>query len=379
MAPLLVIQFVLYGLGWTLLSALVREERRASLLWAAHCFVQAIGLEAIRRLAVVPGPLPAGVLMAMILAYTCADLGIDVFVNGHARWRRLWLGLLFAGAGFQALDFAVALPPAARAVAYDATIVGLLLLPILLIRKPLHREFGRWGALAWAPGALFALFVVARIAEIALDPASVSRNPPAPLSNPGIVASTLIAAAAFNISFLGLVIGRLIADLRRLVHTDSLTELLNRSGIERELAAAWRLGQHHPQPLSIAFIDVDHFKRFNDLGTHEAGDRILKRVAEALQHHARDSDRVGRWAGDEFLVLMRHTGSAGALQAMQRIQTFVRSAEVDLPPGSPALSLSIGVATRRAEDQDVASLIARADAGMYDAKRQGRDTIVLAS
>jgi diguanylate cyclase (GGDEF)-like protein len=185
----------------------------------------------------------------------------------------------------------------------------------------------------------------------------------------GVVLIALIAAGAFNIAFLGLVVGRLVRRLRRRVDTDAFTALPNRSGLEKSLANAWAASRRHGVHLSVAFIDIDRFKQINDTGGHEAGDRVLKAVAQVLLENARGTDHVGRWGGDEFIVVMPHSNLADAALAMARIRERVRQANIPVPPGCGALSLSIGVATRRSTDQNIHDLVARADISMYETKR----------
>jgi two-component system cell cycle response regulator len=151
---------------------------------------------------------------------------------------------------------------------------------------------------------------------------------------------------------------------------DALSDLANRGGLEKHLAAAWGSSQRHGAALSIAFIDIDAFKQINDRGGHEAGDRVIRAVADVLRLNARLTDHVGRWGGDEFMVVMPHNDAEAAALAMQRLRERVLEAGIEVPPGCPALTLSIGIATRHADDDSVHALVKRADAEMYRRKRQ---------
>ena len=159
----------------------------------------------------------------------------------------------------------------------------------------------------------------------------------------------------------------LIARLADLARTDSLTGLANRraldESLQRELDRADRTGQ----PLTLALIDMDHFKHFNDERGHQAGDWLLTETARAWTRELRPSDTLARYGGEEFVVVLPNCTSAAGRHAIERLRAVV-------PAGQ---TCSAGVATRlRDESSDM--LIRRADAAMYAAKRSGRDRTVAA-
>lgn len=159
----------------------------------------------------------------------------------------------------------------------------------------------------------------------------------------------------------------LIARLADLARTDSLTGLANRRALDesltRELGRADRTGQ----PLSVALIDMDHFKRFNDERGHQAGDWLLAETARAWTRELRPSDTLARYGGEEFVVVLPNCTSAAALHAIERLRGVV-------PAGQ---TCSAGLATRKpGEAYD--KLLKRADAAMYVAKRSGRNRTVAA-
>jgi diguanylate cyclase (GGDEF)-like protein len=348
---------------------MMAEDRRAIALWCGYCLLQALGLYLMFELGTVPGTIPLLVTVILLPAYACADIGIDVFIHGRARYLKLWLGLLAVAELFQLGHLVVEMSAPARAIGYNLGVAALLLGPMITLYRPLRREFGRWGLLPLGPGGLVCVLAVARCGVILADPSALTRAPAAMAHNLPQMTATLLAAGAFNISFIGLVIARLVLRLRSKLDTDALTTLSNRGGLEKHLASTWALCLRHHVDLSVAFIDIDRFKQINDAGGHEAGDRVIRLVAEALLHNARASDRVGRWGGDEFMVVMSHTDLDAATLAMDRLRERVRVLAADLPPNSPELTLSIGVATRRDSDARVQDLVLRADADMYRAKR----------
>jgi diguanylate cyclase len=163
--------------------------------------------------------------------------------------------------------------------------------------------------------------------------------------------------------------------LRRLVHVDPLTGALNRAGLDalyqREAAHADRLGR----PLSMALLDIDDFKSLNDAHGHPAGDAALVHFAALLRRTLRAADAVVRYGGEEFLVLMPHTTLAEAACALRRMRT-VLGREVLVHGHRPLrYTFSAGV-TERHEREGREAVIARADGGLYAAKRGGKHVIV---
>lgn len=371
MAGLLVGQFGVYALAWVVVAWLVRDERGPALLWSAYCLLQAWALQ----LLVAAAPpdaaltLPLGALLIGLLSYAVAVAGIDWFACGRPRHLAIGVGLWLAVAAAQLVAAWLEVPQHLQAISYNLGVALLLGVPLVLLQRALRREFGLWGLLALAPGAAMLMIAVGRSAMLAADPVLL-QAPSASWANNGARLQTmLLAAGAFNITFIGLVIGRLMQRLGRRLDTDALTGLANRGGLEKHLAVAWAASQRHQVPMAIAFIDIDRFKQINDSGGHEAGDRVIEAVANTLRHQARFTDQVGRWGGDEFMVVMPHTELDAALLAMQRLRDRIAAARINVPAACPPLTLSIGVAARDADDETVQDLVMRADALMYRAKK----------
>jgi diguanylate cyclase (GGDEF)-like protein len=157
----------------------------------------------------------------------------------------------------------------------------------------------------------------------------------------------------------------------------------------RDLAAARRAGR----PFSVALIDLDDFKRANDVHGHATGDALLRAVADACRTTLRDEDIAGRWGGEEFLVLLPGTDAGGAVALMERLRVAIAATRVELDDGARlACTASIGVATlrdaparRAANDADATaepagdaaleSLVAAADRRMYTAKATGKNRV----
>jgi diguanylate cyclase (GGDEF)-like protein/PAS domain S-box-containing protein len=161
--------------------------------------------------------------------------------------------------------------------------------------------------------------------------------------------------------------------LLRQAMTDALTGLHNHGAFHRALAEAVARSVRHVRPLSLAVIDLDHFKSVNDTLGHRAGDDALARVGAALRDHARAGDVVARVGGEEFAWLMPETARAGACEAAERLRRAVSVLPVG---GALGLTASIGLAVTGGRDCAPGDLFRRADAALYEAKRRGRDCLV---
>jgi diguanylate cyclase (GGDEF)-like protein len=157
---------------------------------------------------------------------------------------------------------------------------------------------------------------------------------------------------------------RMAAALARVASTDPLTGLANRRSVEAAIRNAVARAERGLGTPSVVVADLDGFKGVNDTYGHQAGDALLRAVADALMGTARSVDTVGRIGGDEFVVLLEHTGGPGADAALQRLRTGIQSALTDPSGGSLPLGAALGITTYRPGDS-VASLLARADAEMY--------------
>ncbi|MBK6689786.1 MAG: GGDEF domain-containing protein [Deltaproteobacteria bacterium] len=165
-------------------------------------------------------------------------------------------------------------------------------------------------------------------------------------------------------------------ELRTLANTDPLTGLYTRrylaDSAEREL---FRARRSH-SPVSLLMIDADHFKRINDQYGHAAGDEVLKAVARMCRDQTREVDVVARFGGEEIVVLLPSTDLFGARNVAERLRAVVEGYHQDWEGETLRVTVSIGVATSN-EGDNLEALLARADASVYEAKRRGRNRVVL--
>jgi diguanylate cyclase (GGDEF)-like protein len=168
------------------------------------------------------------------------------------------------------------------------------------------------------------------------------------------------------------------AQLRIMSSTDVLTGVANRRSLEERLHEMWEYSQRLHEPLSLVMCDIDHFKRVNDDYGHQAGDVVLQQFAKLLVGEAREIDRVGRYGGEEFVLLLPGTVLDAAVTFAERIRESVEKADFEYGTGKTLhKTLSCGVAAApHPLVGDPEALIKAADDALYVAKELGRNRIV---
>jgi diguanylate cyclase (GGDEF)-like protein len=165
--------------------------------------------------------------------------------------------------------------------------------------------------------------------------------------------------------------------LTQLARVDTLTGIPNRLMFEEILQLALGRARRNRQPMALAYLDIDNFKTINDTLGHGAGDEVLKEFAARLVGNVRATDTVARLAGDEFVIIYEqvHNGDEALRLAANIVEAVRRDFCV---AGAPMrITTSIGIALRDKDDETPAALVARADAALYRAKRNGRDGYAL--
>ena len=162
--------------------------------------------------------------------------------------------------------------------------------------------------------------------------------------------------------------------IEELSRKDPLTGLSNRRRLDEVLLEEVARVRRHGAPLSVVMADLDHFKAINDAFGHAAGDQVLVAAAQAILAEARMTDVVGRYGGEEFLVVLPNTSLEGGRIIAERMRTGLRRLRV--PDRPEPITASFGVAEWVADDSE-ADLVARADEAQYHAKRTGRDRVAV--
>ena len=163
--------------------------------------------------------------------------------------------------------------------------------------------------------------------------------------------------------------------LRSLATTDALTGVANRRAIDQAGSAMFATASTGDIALSVLMLDIDHFKQINDVHGHLAGDEVLRRVAAACQGALRKDDRLGRFGGEEFIAVLPCTAVTPAAQVAERLRLAVQAIDLDDIAAGLQVTASVGVATRRRNDADFATLVDRADQALYRAKAGGRNRV----
>lgn len=203
-----------------------------------------------------------------------------------------------------------------------------------------------------------------------------------------LVAITILALIIFRLMFLAgvreleqqMTIERQLAEMEHLAGTDSLTQLANRRRLYEHLEMEWRRAQRDLLPLAVIMVDVDYFKKYNDLYGHLAGDDCLQTIARVIGRHTqRGGDMGARYGGEEFVVLLPGTDLAGAAAVAENIRQGVLAMKRS-HAGSPegCVTVSLGVATNRSATLASATeLLSLADQALYRAKASGRNRVAL--
>ncbi|MBU0909593.1 MAG: sensor domain-containing diguanylate cyclase [Proteobacteria bacterium] len=165
-------------------------------------------------------------------------------------------------------------------------------------------------------------------------------------------------------------------ELEKLALLDNLTQLANRHYIERELLSRFEEKKRFQMPFGVLFMDIDQFKQFNDSYGHDAGDEVLRFVAKTFLANSRPFDLYGRWGGEEFLAIIRNISPQDLEQLGNRLRLLVEQSYITYGGERLQVTISLG-ATLVQDDDNVESLLKRADTLMYRSKAAGRNCLTM--
>ncbi len=220
------------------------------------------------------------------------------------------------------------------------------------------------------PGKYLAVPIFSRSEEFGL---LVLGRPEAPFSEQEMD----IASAFAKQAIVALDNARLFAELQNLATTDGLTRLHNRRYFFELAELEFNRSRRYDRDLSAILVDADHFKQINDTYGHELGDRVLKILANTCRNNLRHFDLIGRYGGEEFVIVLPETPSAVAADVAERLRRSVESLRIPTHKTELRITISIGLATTTPDTGDLMSLINSADRALYEAKRRGRNQLVI--
>ncbi|HEX6706993.1 MAG TPA: GGDEF domain-containing protein [Albitalea sp.] len=370
-------QQVVLSLAWLVGAGLLPVSRRAMLEWALHaalsaasvgCFVVSVepGDEAVRAIG----------NLCIVASLIALQRGVCHFFGCRQPWR--WHVVVMLAA---VVATAYGLDP--QYVVWRVTVIsGSLALLCFSTAWDLQAQAQRRLELRW--GAALAIPVLLAGLVFAFRSFAAMAHPEALVSavantsfNAGSAMLYQIVALAFQLTLIALVVSQFVAELQNASRFDALTGLLNRRAFDEALAAEVQRSRRLVEAFSVLMLDADHFKDINDREGHAAGDRALQHLGTLLAAHMRDIDRVGRYGGEEFVVLLPGTAEQEARLTAERLRAKVEALPPRWQERALRLTVSIGVSQWRGEGDDVASLMARADEALYRAKEAGRNRVVV--
>jgi diguanylate cyclase (GGDEF)-like protein len=170
---------------------------------------------------------------------------------------------------------------------------------------------------------------------------------------------------------------RMVKRLEELATTDGLTGLLNKRALSEVARQKLRSACRFDKPLSVLICDLDHFKLVNDTHGHDVGDRVIVGFSDVLKRTKRETDAVGRFGGEEFVLICEQTDVSGAELLAERIRAELVATTFVTPAGGLNVSASVGVATYPQAEGDWDTLFKAADEALYASKRGGRDRVTV--
>jgi diguanylate cyclase (GGDEF)-like protein len=379
LAPLLwmvAFQLGLYAVGWVVCSALLGEDRDAVAHWGLFLLLLGVGL-LLAGLRGEPRTWWAynGTNLVTLVAFAVMRRGTERFARVRSSDREQLVMLLLLGGALALVDTGPAGSSWRIVLAYGGQ--GYVMARLMMtVRHALRAEFGRVAYRAIViPGVVIALLLVLLALRQALSLGAPQEMHVGGATNVGLLLVYLLGSALFNFGFMVMLTQRLVVRLRRASRRDALTGLYNRGAIDAALRHQWDLAARSGDPFAVLLIDVDYFKRINDTHGHAVGDRVLVHVASVIEGQARQADSVGRYGGEEFLIVAPQSDLEGALQAAERLRHAMQHEPIHARASDLRVTVSIGVAARAADDPHVEAVVGRADRALYRAKAAGRNRV----
>lgn len=375
-------QLAIYALAWLLLGLTFGMQRKVAILWSAAWFSGAgCALLVFISGAYTEVSLELVVNILAICCFLLIQQGMDVLTRRRSpRW--VYVVVLCGLAVIETLRQVASAWILVQVVLF--TLVACWPLAATLIRMAVWLRRERQSSVAMVLLVVSPLVVTMALFLVRLMLVVQGATPEAVQFRQGsdfdVIGSMLflIMLGAFNFSLATIILGGTIDRLRTMSETDQLTGLFNRRvmmrRLEEEHARFLRSGHRY----GVISLDLDHFKRINDVYGHGVGDQVLRAVGDVLKTCQRNTDTLARMGGEEFMLLVPLTEEAGAEIQAQRICKAVGETEMHTDAGRLRITTSIGVAIVLATDTSVKTVITRSDAALYRAKAAGRNRVELA-
>jgi diguanylate cyclase (GGDEF)-like protein len=372
---LVAFQFGLYAIGWMGCALLLKEDEAAVVHWGMFLLLLSAGL-LLAGLRGEPRTWWAfnGANLLTLLAFALMCRGVELFFREPPSDGEQMVMLAVVGGAIALVDSG----PTGSGWRILLSYIGFGYVMVRLIanvRVPVRAEFGR---AAWLAVVVPGLGIVALLVLLTARQALALGAPQemhGTASGLGLMPLYLFGSALFNFGFMVLLTQRLLLRLRRASRRDTLTGLENRGAIDATMQHLWAQSSRGAEGFAVLLIDVDHFKRINDAHGHAVGDQVLEHVAAVIAAQARQADSVGRYGGDEFIIVAPQSGLAGAAQAAERLRLAMEAEHIHARASNLRVTLSIGVAASTSEDVAVTDVLARADRALYRAKAKGRNRV----
>lgn len=362
------------AVAWAVGAWWIRETRAASLHWAGYAACSTV---AFLFLGTHLNSLPmAGVLVA-VFGLMMLQHGVRHF-TGQRRPYLVHAVLLSAAALASWIGADLAWRQHQAVVHYGITASLYLWIALDLYRYARNKLALRFPVLMTIPLLIAGLNAIGRGLRTAFKPEALATEIASNSSlNVGTAMAVVAVIVMLHATLMALVVARLIQQLRWQARHDGLTGLLNRRAMQETIDQELHRSRRAEDTFAVVMLDVDHFKVLNDMHGHQAGDHALKHIAALLQTSVRPVDRVGRFGGEEFIVLLpgQALAQAAAIAETLRQRLSAERLQYEGVPQALALSASFGVAEWRGPKEDPTRLLMRADQALYRAKRAGRNQV----
>jgi diguanylate cyclase (GGDEF)-like protein len=386
-SPLILIQSVLAVVGvcalaWAVLTAPLRIDWRISvLLISANSLLFAAFWLLSQRSGAENILLAAGPNLCVLASVLLFRIALQLMTQQTVKWREylLVVPVIVGLANIVAPLAGSVLPPMGSVPAMVATFLlgsWVLLRCAREVATALYMEFGILATtVITGPFAFAGVLLFGRVAIYLSLPQLFAEQVNIYRVSPLFLWICLTLLLAGNFSIVGILIARLISQIRVLAERDVLTGVWNRQAIESRLETARARSRRYGEIFSLVLFDLDHFKLVNDRLGHDGGDAALKHATLVVEDALRQLDMIGRFGGEEFLVLLPMTDLAGARGAAERMRQALAAAPL-IWHGQPVpITASFGVAYTSGPAESADSLVQRADKALYFAKASGRNRV----